>query len=156
MPTPPYILKLRKFIGNDLLVYGAVAGVVRNETGAVLFQYKGEKEGWGLPAGIIEPGESPAHTLIREMYEETGLQVVPEKVLGVFGGKAFRHVYPNGDIVEPTIIMFECRVTGGSLAPVDPETVDLGYFQAHEMPGTRVPYPPEVIFGKVPSVYFDR
>ena len=155
MPTPEYILKLRKHIGNDLLVYGAVAGVIKNPEGEVLFQFKGEKEGWGLPAGIIEPGESPASTMIREAYEETGLHIEPAKVIGVFGGQAYRHIYPNGDLVEPTIIMFQCKVKGGDLNPIDPETVALQYFSKETMPIMKMPYPSKVIFDDLAEVYFD-
>ena len=39
------------------------------------------------------------------MQEETGLVIVPSKILGVFGGTEFRYVYPNGDQVEYTVIV---------------------------------------------------
>lgn len=50
-----------------------------------MFQYPGG-EYWSLPAGAIEPGETPEEAVIREVWEETGLKVrVKQK--GVFEGK---------------------------------------------------------------------
>jgi ADP-ribose pyrophosphatase YjhB (NUDIX family) len=51
----------------------------------------------------------------REVREEAGLDVEPERVLGVFGGARMRHRYPNGDEAEYTSIIFACRVVGGRL-----------------------------------------
>ena len=48
-----------------------------------MFQYPGG-EYWSLPAGAIEPGETPEEAVVREVWEETGLKV---QVKGVFGGK---------------------------------------------------------------------
>ena len=52
------------------------------------------------PAGAIDPGETPAQAIIREVLEETNLCVLPSRIVGVFGGaKNFRFKYPNGDNV---------------------------------------------------------
>ncbi|MFS0838852.1 NUDIX domain-containing protein [Paenibacillus sp. 1P03SA] len=50
-------------------------GIVRNDSGEVLLQNKGNGEKWSLPAGAIEPGEAPAEAIVREVREETGLYV---------------------------------------------------------------------------------
>ena len=71
---------------------------------------------------------------MREVYEETGLHVVPEKVAGVFGGEGFRHTYPNGDRLENVSIVFFCRVTGGTLGGLDEETLELRYVLPEEFP----------------------
>jgi len=67
--------------------------------------------------GAIDPGEAPAQAVVREVWEETGLRVVPERLVGVFGGLDYRYTYPNGDEVETTVIMFECRPVDGELRP---------------------------------------
>jgi hypothetical protein len=62
-------------------------------------------------------------------------------LVGVFGGIDFRITYPNGDQVEWTAMLFECRVIGGVLAPRDGEALELRYFAAHELPILDLPYP---------------
>ncbi|MCB0395948.1 MAG: NUDIX domain-containing protein [Flavobacteriales bacterium] len=156
MAIPPYIAQLRKHIGHDLLMYVATAGIIHNEEGKLLLQYKGEGIGWSLPSGIMEPGETPAESLFREVLEETGLEVRPLKLVGVAGGPKYRHTYSNGDLGEPTILFFTCEVTGGTYgAYTDPETKDLGYFGENELPELVVPYNMDMLFGREDS-FFDR
>ena len=99
-----YIKALRASIGDSLLLLPGVAAVIHNSSKEILLQEKSE-EIWSLPAGMIEPGESPKEAIVREVQEETGLVIVPSKILGVFGGTEFRYVYPNGDQVEYTVIV---------------------------------------------------
>lgn len=146
MSTPPHILRLRAHVGHDLLLLPVAAALIHDERGRLLLQEKSSGEGWGLPAGLVEPGESPAQTVVREAREETGLVVRPRAIAGVFGGREFRYVYPNGDNVEFTIVVFRCEVIGKSDGPLDPETLSLRYFDRHEMPALRLPFPPEMLF----------
>ena len=132
----------------------AVAAVVRDEQGRVLIQ-RSRNEVWSLPAGAIEPGESPARAVVREVYEETGLVVRAERVLGVFGGPRYRVTYPNGDRVEGLVTLFECVQVGGALIEANEETCFLRWFPLAEVPGLGVPYPEEALRGERPSAYFD-
>jgi 8-oxo-dGTP pyrophosphatase MutT (NUDIX family) len=148
MPMSPYYRGLRSKIGNGLLLLPSVAAVIRDVDGRLLLQEKSSGEGWSLPAGAIEPGESPARALRREVLEETGLSVVPTRILGVFGGQAFRYVYPNGDAVEFTVVLFRCAVVATAAdGPSDPETKSLRYFARDELPKLPLAYPPEALFG---------
>jgi 8-oxo-dGTP pyrophosphatase MutT (NUDIX family) len=54
------------------------------------------------------PSENPAQAIVREVREETGLKVKPERIVGVFGGNGFRLEYSNGDQVEYTVGLLEC------------------------------------------------
>ena len=142
----PYLRHLRSKIGHDLLLLPSVAAVIRDLEGRVLLQEKSSGEGWSLPAGGIEPGESPAEAIRREVGEEVGILVEPQQILGVFGGSGFRYVYPNGDTVEYTVILYHCTPIGTSAAPVDPETRSLRYFGVAEMPKLALPYPSSILF----------
>ena len=142
-----YYQDLRDKLGSGLIFMPSVAGIVRNESGEILFQNKGNGEKWSLPAGAIELGEAPAEAVVREVWEETGLKVLPEKLLGVFGGKEFRYEYPNGHKVEYVVFVFECRPVGGEHKPIDSETAELRYFRPDNMPELALPYP-ESIFIK--------
>ena len=143
----PYFKQLRAKIGHDLLMMPSVAAVIRDSSGRLLLQEKSSGEGWSLPAGAIEPGESPEQAVVREVLEETGLVVTPKEILGVFGGRNFRYVYPSGDVVEYTVVLYRCVATGASITTLDPETKTLQYFTRAEMPRLALPYPLEALFG---------
>ena len=133
-------------MGHDLLLLPVAAALIHDERGRLLLQEKSSGEGWSLPAGIIEPGEAPHEAVVREAREETGLVVKPRAIAGVFGGREFRYVYPNGDHVEFTIVVYRCDVIGKWDGPLDPETLSLRYFDRHEMPVLRVGFPLEMLF----------
>ncbi len=143
----PYYRALREKVGRDLLLVPGVAAVIRNESEQLLLQ---EKDGgiWSLPAGAIEPGESPDAAIRREVLEETGLAVEPVETLGVFGGREFRYVYSNGDAVEYMIVLYRCEVLERTEGPLDPETVSLRYFSEAQMPKLALPYPKSLLFGR--------
>ncbi|HEV7320038.1 MAG TPA: NUDIX domain-containing protein [Ensifer sp.] len=68
-----YIQSIREKIGSGLLLCPSVAAVIHNADGQILLQEKASGEGWSLPAGAIEPGETPDEAVMREVMEETGL-----------------------------------------------------------------------------------
>lgn len=154
MAMSDYYEKLRDKLGSDLIFMPCVAGIVRNESGEILFQNKGNGENWSLPAGAIEPGEAPAEAVIREVWEETGLYVAPKRLIGVFGGKEFRYQYPNGHKVEYNVFLFECEVQSGELNPIDDETFELRYFNFNEMPELALPYPKSVFELTSDEIFF--
>jgi len=53
MGMSDYYQKLREKIGNELIFMPAVAGIIRNERGEILFGRKHNEENWGLIAGAI-------------------------------------------------------------------------------------------------------
>jgi 8-oxo-dGTP pyrophosphatase MutT (NUDIX family) len=140
MPISEYMRSLREHIGQRLVLTPGVTAIVRDEEGRVLLQRRAEDGRWGLPGGAIEPGEAPAQALVREVFEETGLLVRPERLLGVFGGNERFHItYRNGDAVEYTIVTFECRVVGGTLSARDGESLELRYFPPEEVASLAAP-----------------
>jgi 8-oxo-dGTP diphosphatase len=62
-----------------------VGAVIKDEAGRLLLIRRGHEPAaglWSIPGGRIEPGESDASALVREVLEETGLTVVPGQLLG--------------------------------------------------------------------------
>lgn len=138
-----YYKKIREQLGHELIFMPSVAAVIKNEQGELLFQYPGG-EYWSLPAGAIEPGETPEEAVVREVWEETGLKVQVKKQKGVFGGEEFRYTYANGDKVEYIVVVFECEVTSGKLKSIDGESLKLQYFSFSEKPPLALPYPDNI------------
>lgn len=138
-----YYKKIREQLGHELIFMPSVAAVIKNEQGEILFQYPGG-EYWSLPAGAIEPGETPEEAVIREVWEGTGLKVQVKKQKGVFGGEEFRYTYANGDKVEYIVVVFECEVTSGKLKSIDGESLKLQYFSFSEKSTLALPYPDNI------------
>jgi len=145
MPISDYLRDLRAIVGQRLLLLPGVAAIVRDAEGRVLFLRRADDGRWGLPAGFVEPGETPAEAVAREVHEETGLIVRPVQVAGVFGGGRFRHRYANGDEVEFTVIVFDCEALGGDLAPLDGEALELRYFARDDAPELPLAYPRDLL-----------
>ena len=86
MPTPAYITELREVWGHRPLLLPGVSGVVlRGDPGheQVLLGQRSDNGRWSVPAGIVEPGEQPADSLVRELWEETRVRVVVERLVSV-------------------------------------------------------------------------
>jgi 8-oxo-dGTP diphosphatase len=101
--------------GVSGVVIPCVGAVIRDDKGRLLLIKRGHEPGaglWSLPGGRIEPGETDAEALVREMREETGLEVAPGPLLG-----AVQRPAGNGDVID--IRDYAATVTGGTLIPGD-------------------------------------
>lgn len=80
---------------------------------------------WGLAKGAIEPGESEEQAAVREVLEETGLEVEVESDLG-----DIRYFYVwEGVRVRKRVHFFLMRATGGDVEHHDAEMEDVRWFQ---------------------------
>ena len=146
MAISDYLRELRRLVGSRLLLMPAVAAIIRDELGRVLVLQKAEDGAWSLPAGAIEPGESPEEAVARETAEEVGLMVRAARLVAVLGGRPYRTRYPNGDEVEFTVCVFECDVEDYDLAATDGEAAGFRWVEAPEVAGLLdLPYP-EALF----------
>jgi 8-oxo-dGTP pyrophosphatase MutT (NUDIX family) len=155
MPISDYIKRLRARIGTELVQMPCAAAVIHRD-GGILLQRRSDDGRWALPGGAIDPGEAPAQTIVREVYEEVGLRVRPTRLLGVFGAfPLFRHVYPNGDEVHLIVSVFECGIQGGELVCRDGEATELRYFAPEEVVRLVPKYPRELFTGGRSAPYFE-
>lgn len=111
---------------------------------------------WHTIGGAIEPGESPADAVLREVREETGLDVIPEFVSGVYTRPPM--TYANGDVCIYVTIAFRCAIRGGQLAIGDDESYELRFFGEDGLPDLNPPAAPEVRhgFGNEPTAWFKK
>ncbi|MGD8794946.1 MAG: NUDIX domain-containing protein [Anaerolineae bacterium] len=135
MPISSYIAELRAKIGQALLLLPAAAAIIQDEEGRVLLIRRGDGRGWSLPGGMMEPGERIAEAVVREVWEETGLEVEPVRLVGVYSDPAHTHItFPNGDEVHFVSSTFACRVVGGRLRPDGDESLEVAYFAPEALP----------------------
>jgi 8-oxo-dGTP diphosphatase len=92
-----------------------VGAVVKDGQGRLLLIKRGHEPGaglWSLPGGRIEPGETDAEALVREMLEETGLKVAPGRLLG-----SVKRQGGDGDVID--IRDYAATVISGTLRAGD-------------------------------------
>jgi len=135
MALSPFIANLRSKIGNDLLLLPSVSAIILDEAGRVLLQRASEDGKWYVIGGSMEPGEQPADTVVREVKEETGLDVEPVRITGVYATETV--TYANGHRCEYVATVFLCRMIGGTLCVADEESLEFGYFDPAELPELR-------------------
>jgi 8-oxo-dGTP pyrophosphatase MutT (NUDIX family) len=133
MGMSPHVRRLRAALGSELLVLPSATGIVYDERGRILLVRQTASGMWSAPGGAVDPEETPADAVVREVWEETGLHVEPARLLGVYGGPALVLTYPNGDRTSYVMTVFECAVRGGALVAVTDETSAAEFVGAAEL-----------------------
>lgn len=103
--------------------------VILDERG-ILLSVRSDLLGWELPGGTLEEGESHEQALLREVEEETGLEVAVERFVGTYERTGFR---PH------TAQVYVCRVEGGALE-TSWESLALRWFAPEDLPETLFPW----------------
>ncbi len=132
MTTPEFIRQIRASAGHQLLLLPGVTAIVFDDLGRVLLGRRSDTGQWAVVGGIAEPGEQPADTAVREVYEETAVRCIAERVVLV--QMTERMTYPNGDICQFQDITFRCRATGGEARANDHESLEVAWFEVDALP----------------------
>lgn len=127
-----YIQWIRSKVGHEKIILVFAGGCIFNEKGEVLLQRRGDRNQWGFPGGAVELGETPEMAAVREVREETGLDVKIRRLIGIYTD--FDMTYPNGDQAQSICIAYEFKVAGGRLRCDQRETIELNYFSLDQMP----------------------
>ncbi|WP_369696575.1 NUDIX domain-containing protein [Nocardiopsis sp. YSL2] len=108
--------------------------VVVDHSGSVLLQKRSDNREWSLLSGILDPGEQPADGVVREVLEETGVQVVPECLVSVTVSPAVRH--PHGDRAQYLELTFRCRPVDHlqEAHAADDESLEVAWFAPDRLP----------------------
>ncbi len=132
MATPDFIRELRVTAGTQLLLLPGVTAVVFDDEGQVLLGRRSDTGKWSVIGGICEPGEQPAVSAVREVYEETAVHCVAERV--VLTQMLDPVQYANGDRCQFLDVTFRCRATGGEARVNDDESLEVGWFPVDALP----------------------
>jgi ADP-ribose pyrophosphatase YjhB (NUDIX family) len=117
-------------VANNLVP--AASAVVADQAGAILLIERTDNALWTIPGGGMEVGETIAQTAIREVKEETGLDVAVQRLVGIYSDP--RHVveYSDGEIRQQFSVCFACAITGGHLA-TSSESRRVGFFMPEKI-----------------------
>lgn len=134
-----YIMELRKIVGHRPLLQVGASVIVEDTQGRILLQLRSDNRCWSYAGGSVELDESVEETAARELYEETGLIANSLELFGVFSGKEYHYVYPNGDEVSNVDIVFICKNYSGELKCQAGEVERLEFFSADDIPAELSP-----------------
>lgn len=132
MPTPSFITDLRAKIGHDLLWLSGATAVVQREDGDILLVRRSDTGAWTPITGIVDPGENPALTCLREAEEEAGvvIEVVAFAQLKVDPPMTFS----NGDRCQFLDHTFYCRYISGQARVNDEESSQVAWVPVADLP----------------------
>lgn len=108
-----------------------IRAVVFNELGEILMVKEKVDGCWALPGGWADVGYTPAEVAVKEVREETGLEVKPVRLLAVMDKRNHAHP-PEGWYVYKIFIL--CEKIGGYILPNTTETSDIQYFSLSNLP----------------------
>lgn len=151
---------VRARVGTLLIEVPSVTVAVRDAAGRVLVVRHANGGVWVLPGGAVEPEETPADAAVREVFEETGVEVELTGLLGAFGGPEYVVEYANGDRTSYLMVVFAGVVRAGSPRPDGVETVETRFVTRDELAalpqGRWMPEVAEVVFAPTPARGFRR
>ncbi|MCT4784823.1 NUDIX hydrolase [Exiguobacterium aestuarii] len=124
---------MRHLIGSNLLMTVG-CGVIIEYNEQILLQHRKDHDVWGIPGGVMEPGELFEETAIRETNEETGLTVRKLKLFGIYSGDEGYSRYENGDLVYSVQIIFFTTEFSGEIIQSTDESHEHRFFSRNELP----------------------
>ena len=121
-----------------IILQDGAAAIIVNKEGQILLQSRADRDKWGLPGGCQELGATFEETIIREIKEETNLDVKEEdlKLIGIISGSSRKNQYPNGDMVFNNTALYYIEKYSGNLQ-WDEESKEMKFFDIDSLPSNQ-------------------
>ena len=94
----------------------AVTAVVIDDDGRILLIHRTDNDRWALPGGEVELGESVSRAVIREVHEETGIDVEITGLVGIYSDPKHIIAYDDGEVRQQFSLCFRARPIGERFA----------------------------------------
>jgi ADP-ribose pyrophosphatase YjhB (NUDIX family) len=110
VPAPVVRERLARDLGYVSAKVGTDAAIF-DPDGRVLLVHRSDSDDWGLISGWVDPGETPATTVVREVREEVGLEVTSSELVDVVGRPAHTRFGPHAVVS----VIYLCEVAPGPI-----------------------------------------
>lgn len=117
---------------NGNLRCGCSAIIFDAQREKILMTRRSDNGRWCLPGGGMDAGESAEEACMREVWEETGLRVRVNRLIGVYTSPNFLIESLDGNRVQVIAMHFEATITGG-VPGLSDETTEVGYYTPSEI-----------------------
>lgn len=124
-------------IGKQARLRVGCSAIIFDASDRILLTRRTDNGRWCLPGGGMDSGESASEAIIREVWEETGLQVEVDRLAGIYTTPHRIVRYADGNEFQFVAMSFVAHIIGGELGLSD-ETTAFGYFSLAEMAGMDV------------------
>ena len=129
-----YIMNLREKIGHSPLIGVGATTLVFNNKNELLLNLRSDTNTWGIPGGSKELNETLEECAIRELKEETNINVNDLELITVLSGKEYYFKYPNEDELDCVIALYKVSNYDGELNINDKESKELKFFSLDNLP----------------------
>jgi ADP-ribose pyrophosphatase YjhB (NUDIX family) len=120
-------------VGKDgRLGVGCSASIFDSQKEKILLVRRKDNGKWAVPGGYMEAGESFSDACNREVWEETGLTVNINRLIGVYTSPNLLLEYPDGNKWQLVVLHFEAEVISVELT-ISNEITELRFFSLDEI-----------------------
>jgi 8-oxo-dGTP pyrophosphatase MutT (NUDIX family) len=105
---------------------GVFASIFNKDCQILCVKRANGTQNWTMPGGKLEQGETPIQAVIREVAEETGYQVIPDRFIGAYS------IPKNDDL----ILALDARIVGQNPWQPTAEIAEFAFFAFNELPET--------------------
>jgi len=130
-----YLGQLRKMVGQEKVIIIATRVVIFDDDGRLLLIQRNDNHRWAMVAGAMELDESIYDCLVREVQEESGLEVHRATLFAIWSDPAKTSIVTQwGDPYQLIVFIFRVDEWSGELVRETDETLDAGFFSLDRLP----------------------
>ena len=118
-----------------------VGVIIVDKEGRILLEKRSDNGMWGIPGGAIEPGESVINAVIREVKEDTNLDIEIDGLLGIYSEPSDGRIVTysdNGDVRHLVDVVFTAVMILLQMKKSN-KSLDLKFYQPDLIPSSIVP-----------------